>query len=81
MHLVTGPVLIIGGTGYIDSHACKALADGATDLHRHGHAWAVRWGSLERGDIGDGRFVEEVFLPHRPQAASRGPSCALHRGR
>lgn len=61
-----------GGAGYIGSHVCKALAEiGAQpiclDTLEKGHDWAVRWGPLERGDIGDGRFVEEVFLRHKPR--------------
>jgi UDP-glucose-4-epimerase GalE len=65
-------VLVTGGAGYIGSHVCKALAEvGAQpiclDTLEKGHDWAVRWGSLERGDVGDGRFVEEVFLRHRPR--------------
>jgi UDP-glucose-4-epimerase GalE len=70
--LVTRPVLVTGGAGYIGSHVCKALAEAGAqpiclDTLEKGHDWAVRWGSLERGDVGDGRFVEEVFLRHRPQ--------------
>ena len=69
---VHGPVLVTGGAGYIGSHVCKALAEAGhepicLDTLEKGHDWAVRWGSLERGDIGDGRFVEEVFLRHKPQ--------------
>ena len=69
---VRGPVLVTGGAGYIGSHVCKALAEAdvqpvCLDTLEKGHDWAVRWGPLERGDIGDGRFVEEVFLHHRPR--------------
>lgn len=70
---VRRPVLVTGGAGYIGSHVCKALAEGGVqpiclDTLERGHEWAVRWGVLERGDVGDGRFVEEVFLRHKPQA-------------
>jgi UDP-glucose 4-epimerase len=46
-------VLVAGGAGYIGSHTCKALAQaGHTpivyDNLRSGHAWAVKWGPLER---------------------------------
>ena len=51
-------VLVTGGAGYIGSHTCKALAAaGHTpivfDNLRTGHAWAVKWGPFEHGDIND----------------------------
>jgi UDP-glucose-4-epimerase GalE len=66
-------VLVAGGAGYIGSHICKALAEsGATpvcyDSLEKGHKWAVRWGPLERGDIGDAARLDEVFRKHRPRA-------------
>lgn len=71
--LLTGPVLVTGGAGYIGSHVCKALAEAGVepicvDSLEKGHDWAVRWGPLEQGDIGDGRFIEDVFRRHRPHA-------------
>ena len=69
---MSGAVLVAGGAGYIGSHVCKALADaGYTpvcyDTLEKGHAWAVRWGPLEEGDIGDAQRLQEVFAKHRPQ--------------
>ena len=69
---ISGPVLVTGGAGYIGSHVCKALAELGIepiclDSLEKGHEWAVRWGPLEQGDIGDGRFVEEVFRRHKPR--------------
>ena len=66
-------VLVAGGAGYIGSHVCKALADAGTvpvcyDTLEKGHAWAVKWGPLERGDIGDATRLDEVFARHRPAA-------------
>src|SRR3981081_3073215 len=70
LSLVSGPVLVTGGAGYIGSHVCKALAEAGIqpiclDTLEKGHDWAVRWGSLERGDVGDGRCVEDVFVRDR----------------
>ena len=66
-------VLVAGGAGYIGSHVCKALADAGAvpvcyDTLEKGHAWAVKWGPLERGDIGDATRLDEVFARHRPAA-------------
>ena len=66
-------VLVTGGAGYIGSHACKALAAaGYTpvtyDNLVHGHEWAVKWGPLERGDVGDAARLRGVFQAHRPIA-------------
>ena len=66
-------VLVTGGAGYIGSHVCKALAEAGDkpvcyDTLEKGHDWAVQWGPLERGDIGDAARLDEVFARHRPQA-------------
>jgi UDP-glucose-4-epimerase GalE len=66
-------ILVAGGAGYIGSHICKALAESGVmpvcyDTLEKGHDWAVRWGPLERGDIGDARRLDEVFDRHRPRA-------------
>src|SRR6478609_11338372 len=66
-------VLVTGGAGYIGSHVSKALADsGLTpvcyDTLEKGHEWAVRWGPLERGDIGDADRLDELFARHKPRA-------------
>jgi UDP-glucose-4-epimerase GalE len=66
-------VLVAGGAGYIGSHVCKALAEAGDrpvcyDTLEKGHDWAVQWGPLERGDIGDKARLDEVFAQHRPRA-------------
>jgi UDP-arabinose 4-epimerase len=66
-------VLVAGGAGYIGSHTCKALAEAGhvpivyDNLHT-GHAWAVKWGVLERGDLNDAATLGAVFRKHRPEA-------------
>ena len=34
----------------------------------HGHAWAVKWGPLERGDIRDGSRLADVLATYKPAA-------------
>jgi UDP-arabinose 4-epimerase len=67
-------VLVTGGAGYIGSHCAKALAAAGYvpvvyDSLVAGHADAVRWGPLERGDIADAARLDEVIAKHRPVAA------------
>ena len=66
-------ILVAGGAGFIGSHTCKALARAGylpvtyDDLSR-GHEWAVRWGPLEVGNIGDHARLTEVLHRYRPRA-------------
>ena len=69
----TKTVLVTGGAGYIGSHACKVLAkEGyqpiAFDNLSSGHAWAAKWGPLERGDILDRTALDRVIEKYRPSA-------------
>jgi UDP-arabinose 4-epimerase len=66
-------IIVIGGAGYIGSHACKALATAGHypvvyDNLSTGHRWAVRWGELEEGDILDRERLASVLRKHRPDA-------------
>ncbi len=66
-------VLVTGGAGYIGSHVCKALAAAGYrpvtyDNLSEGHRWAVRWGPLERGNLGHTARLENVIRRHRPMA-------------
>lgn len=66
-------ILVTGGAGYIGSQVSKAL-------HRHGflpvtydnlcrgNRWAVKWGPLEEGDLGDHNRLVAVMEKHRPAA-------------
>ncbi|MDO7840929.1 UDP-glucose 4-epimerase GalE [Sphingomonas immobilis] len=68
-----GTVLVTGGAGYIGSHTCKALRAAGYDPVVfdnlvYGHAEAVRWGVLERGDIGDRARLDAVIAHYAPTA-------------
>jgi UDP-arabinose 4-epimerase len=67
-------VLVTGGAGYVGSHACKALSRAGFlpityDNLSRGHAWAVKWGPLEIGDILDIARLDSIIAAHRPIAA------------
>src|SRR4051812_12007928 len=66
-------ILVTGGAGYIGSHVCKQLAaEGYTPIAYdnlcRGNRWAVKWGPLEEGDIGDAEQVRAVLERYRPIA-------------
>lgn len=66
-------ILVTGGAGYIGSHICKALAEAGVvpvcyDNLEKGNEWAVRWGPLEFGDIGDSDRLHDVFRLYQPRA-------------
>src|SRR5262245_6894555 len=59
--------LVTGGAGYIGSHTCKALAEAGYNpivlddlIISTGHRWAVKWGPLVVGDIGDQALVRKT---------------------
>jgi UDP-glucose-4-epimerase GalE len=66
-------VLVTGGAGYIGSHTSKALAGAGfqpvvIDDLRQGHAWAVRWGPLEKTDVGDKTALRNLFRKYSIEA-------------
>lgn len=67
-------VLVTGGAGYIGSHTAKALAQAGMepvvlDNLSTGHEWAVKWGPLIVGNIGDEDLVRKVARDHRIEVA------------
>lgn len=66
-------VLVTGGAGYIGSHACKALAQAGYlpvtyDNLVHGHRWAVQWGPMVEGDVGDVELLRKTLSDHSIRA-------------
>lgn len=66
-------ILITGGAGYIGSHAAKALHLAGRepvvfDDVSSGHAHAVRWGPLVKGDIRNAEALRAAIREYRPDA-------------
>lgn len=66
-------ILIAGGAGYIGSHAAKALRLAGRepvvfDDLTSGHAHAVKWGPLVKGDVRDADALRAAIREHRPEA-------------
>ncbi|MCH2076140.1 MAG: UDP-glucose 4-epimerase GalE [Rhodobacteraceae bacterium] len=66
-------VLVTGGAGYIGAHACKALQQVGYvpvtfDNLSTGHAEAVKFGPLFKGDLTDRSSIDAAFQEHRPHA-------------
>lgn len=61
-------VVVIGGAGYIGSHAVKELAKDYNvivyDNLFRGHRWALQWGEFVEGDIHDTAKLTALFLKH-----------------
>lgn len=66
-------ILIVGGAGYIGSHAAKAVRQAGRepvvfDDLSCGHAHAVRWGPLVKGDIRNADAVRAAIREYKPTA-------------
>jgi UDP-arabinose 4-epimerase len=75
-------VLVTGGAGYVGSHCCKALAEAGFepvvfDNLSMGHAEAVRWGPLIRGDMRDADALSSAMREARPEAVLHFAALAL----
>lgn len=64
-------MLVVGGAGFIGSHACKALAQSQCDVTVYdnlttGHFDAVKWGGIEVGDILDSDHISLALRSLKP---------------
>ncbi len=64
-----GKILVVGGAGYIGSHAVKELnlqgyETVTFDNLVYGHRDAVKWGAFEEGDMADENRLRELFATH-----------------
>jgi UDP-arabinose 4-epimerase len=62
-------ILIVGGAGYIGSQTAKRVAQAGLkpvvfDNLVYGHKWAVKWGPLVEGDLGDRALIKRVMEEH-----------------
>jgi UDP-glucose-4-epimerase GalE len=74
-------ILVAGGAGYIGSHVCKALARAGhipvvIDDLSTGNEWAVRWGTLVRGNIGDQGLVTRMLRTEKIDTIMHFAACA-----
>ncbi|MBX6423064.1 UDP-glucose 4-epimerase GalE [Thermosulfurimonas sp. F29] len=66
-------ILVTGGAGYIGSHVVKVLGERGYEVLVYdnlstGHEWAVLYGRLVRGDLGDRETLRKTFEEFRPDA-------------
>ena len=67
-------ILVTGGAGYIGSHTAKTLAAAGytpvvLDDLSTGNSWAVQWGPLIKGNIGDDSLVRRTIERYEIRAA------------
>lgn len=63
-------ILIVGGAGYIGSHANKELHKRGyetlvLDNLIYGHKASVKWGTFVQGDLGDKKQLREIFSQYK----------------
>lgn len=73
-------ILVVGGAGYIGSHACKAIAARGIepivfDNLSTGHKHAVKWGELAIGDIRVPQEIEGALERYKPDAIMHFAAC------
>lgn len=66
-------IFVTGGAGYIGSHVVKALGEEGHDILvfdnlSTGHAWAVLFGRLVRGELADATLLKETLRAFQPEA-------------
>ena len=66
-------VLVTGGAGYIGSHVVKQLGEAGHDIVVYdnlstGYEWAVTYGELVVGDVGDFDKLDALFAKHNFEA-------------
>jgi UDP-glucose 4-epimerase len=66
-------LFITGGAGYIGSHVLIALGKAGHEIVVYdnlstGHAWAVLYGRLVKGDLADKKLLQEVLGDFKPDA-------------
>ncbi len=66
-------VLVIGGAGYVGSHAAKAIAQSGripvvVDNLSGGHKSSVKWGPFEACDVRDTALLTKIMHDYQPEA-------------